>query len=241
MKKILLMVVGVCLLCSLSGCLYPDQERAENKVPYKDQMRSVQEAVQAFQKDQSVLPIKNKDMTVDVYEKYPLDFSKLAPKYMSEPPGNSFEKGGTFQYVLVNPETKPTVKLIDLIAVNRAQTLQERLKQYMQDHKYPPFKKILATGRYTLDYKKMGYKEEPYVVSPYTQRNLPFIIDDQLHVFIDYSMDLYSALKKEKKGVKAGRDIRALLVKHSFFVPARSVPYGVQKGEPVFLQQKPRK
>ncbi|MED2972742.1 hypothetical protein P4361_10965 [Fictibacillus sp. B-59209] len=234
MKKICSLTFLVCLLFSLTGCLYPDSQKSENRIPYKDQMAMVQSAVDDYHKDTSVLPIKNKDASTDVYEKYPIDFGRLIPKYMQQPPGNSFEKGGTFQYVLIDAETKPKVRLIDLVIVNKAQDLETRLKEYIRTHKYPPYQKILANGRYTLDYKKMGYKEAPYAVSPYSGKNLPFIVDNDSKVHVDYSIDLYHLLKKGQH-VKNGEDIRPLLVQDSFFVPVRSVPYTVKNGEPVFL------
>ncbi|RXY98717.1 hypothetical protein [Fictibacillus sp. S7] len=234
MKKICLIIASICMLFSLTGCLYPDQQKAENRVPYNDQIQMVQGAVNDYKKDTSVLPIKNKDASTDIYEKYPIDFGRLVPKYMQQPPGNSFEKGGTFQYVLIDAETKPKVKLIDLVIVNKAQDLELRLKEYTRTHKYPPYDKILASGRYTLDYKKMGYKEAPYAVSPYSGKNLPFFVDNDSKVHVDYSIDLYEALKKSKDN-KEGKDIRPLLTKNSYFVPVRSVPYGVKNGEPEFL------
>ena len=46
--------------------------------------------------------------------KYPIDFKRLVPQYMAEPPGNAYESGGVFQYVIVNAEKNPTVKIFDL-------------------------------------------------------------------------------------------------------------------------------
>lgn len=235
MEKIISLVIGIGLLFSLSGCLYPENQKTENRVPYKDQINTVQRAVNDYQKASSVLPINNKDRTVDIYEKYPVDFGRLVPRYMQQPPGNSFEKGGTFQYVLFDVEKNPKVKLIDLVIVNEVQDLEVRLKEYIRTHHYPPYKKILANGRYTLDYKKMGYKEPPYAVSPFTGKNLPFIIDNESKVHVDYSIDLYEALKQNKHKYKEGDDIRPLLAENSMFVPVRSVPYTVKDGEPVFL------
>src|SRR5579875_2095880 len=97
-----LRLVG-CLLAAgiflLSGCMYPEQNLAKNQIPYKDQLQAVQTAVNDYRKDNGgLLPIKTKEANTPIYEKYPIDFKKLMPKYMSEPPGNAFENGGIFQY-----------------------------------------------------------------------------------------------------------------------------------------------
>ena len=33
---------------------------------------------------------------------------------MAEPPGNAYESGGVFQYVIIDAESNPTVKIVDL-------------------------------------------------------------------------------------------------------------------------------
>ncbi|MGC4376281.1 hypothetical protein WD019_04970 [Fictibacillus sp. Mic-4] len=234
MKKLMaLCMIG--LVFTLSGCLYPNDKRAENRIPYKDQIQSVQSAVEDYHKDTSILPIKNSDQSTGIYEKYRIDFGRLIPKYMQKPPGNSYENGGTFQYVLVDAETKPKVKLIDLVTVNRVQEFDMRLKDYIRRNKYPPFEHVLGNGYFTLNYKELGLKSEPFVVSPFSGKHLPLIIDSKYNVYVDYSMDLYEALHKYKHHYKTGQDIRDILVDHSNFVPAFSVPYTVKKNEPVFL------
>ena len=61
----------------LSGCLYPQEKLAENQIPYEDQIQSVQTAVDKFQKDNGgILPIKTRDQSTPIYEKYPIDYKK---------------------------------------------------------------------------------------------------------------------------------------------------------------------
>jgi hypothetical protein len=221
----------------LSGCMYPNKQLAKNQIPYQDQIQAVQTAVNSFQKDNGgILPIKTKEANTPIYQKYPIDFKKITPKYMAEPPGNAFENGGIFQYVLIDVETKPTVKLLDLGITETIRDINLRIKA----NKYPPFKKRLAYNVYSIDYKKLGYKEPPYAVSPFTKQNLPFVITGDAEIYVDYSADLYQTLKKEKFDVKPGDDIRFILVKDSMFVPAFSLPYTVdsKKMEPIFLEKK---
>src|SRR5690606_11553457 len=95
----------------LSGCLYPQEKKVENQIPYEDQIKSVQTAVDQYKETTNgLLPIKTRDYETPIYIKYPIDFSKLAPRFIATPPGNAYESGGVFQYVLIDVETNPTVK-----------------------------------------------------------------------------------------------------------------------------------
>src|SRR3954452_6975405 len=90
----------------LTGCMYPQEELAKNQVPYQDQIQTVQTAVDAFRKDNGgILPIKTKEAETPIYQKYPIEFKKITPKYIADTPGNAYENGGVFQYVLVDVET----------------------------------------------------------------------------------------------------------------------------------------
>lgn len=237
MKLAFRWIVASMIVLLLSGCLYPDERLKQNQIPYKDQVASVQEAVNQYRKATGgLLPIKTRDMKTPIYQKYPIDFQRLIPRYMQEPPGNAFESGGIFQYVIVDAETNPTVKLLDLRMAEQIRDINLRLKMYRDSYGYPPFKKMIAKGIFTLDYKKLGYKEPPYAISPFSGKNLPFVIDYNGDVYVDYRIDLYEALKKTKHSYKPGDDIRGLLVKNSLFVPAYSLPYTIDANhEPVFL------
>jgi hypothetical protein len=221
----------------LSGCMYPNQERSQNQLPYKNQIQSVQAAVDSYQKDNGgLLPIKTTEANTPTYQKYPIDFKKLTPKYLSEPPGSAFENGGVFQYVIIDEQTNPTVKVFDL---RIAETIEE-IKMRIKANGYPPFKKRLAFNVYSLDFTKIGYEKTPYAVSPYTGHNLPFVITGDMEIYVDYSSDLFQALKKQKEIVKPGEDIRPILVSDSMFVPAYSLPYTIdpKTNEPLFLNKK---
>ena len=220
----------------LAGCMYPKENLAQNQVPYKEQIKTVQTAVDSFRKDNGgILPIKTKDATTPIYQKYPIDFKKIAPKYIAEPPGNAFESGGVFQYVLVNVETDPTVKLLDLRTAEAIRDINLRIKT----NGYPPFKKEIAKNIYSLDFKKLGYEQPPFVTSPFTNKNQSFVVNTKAEVYVDYRPDLYEAIKKNHKPLKPGEDIRSILVDDSMFVPAYSLPYTVdaKTKEPIFLEK----
>lgn len=220
----------------LTGCMYPEENLAKNQTPYKDQIQAVQTAVNEFKKDNGgILPIKTKEAETPIFQKYPIDFKKISPKYLAEPPGNAYENGGVFQYVLVDVETNPTVKLFDLRITDTIRDINLRLKA----KGYPPYKDQIAKNVFSLDYKQLGYKKDPYAVSPFTNQNLSFVITGNAEVYVDYRPDLYQALKKTGKKIKPGEDIRSLLVNDSMFVPAYSLPYTVdpKTNEPVFLEK----
>ncbi|MBU8879106.1 hypothetical protein BGM26_08925 [Bacillus sp. FJAT-29790] len=218
----------------LTGCMYPQAKLSQNQIPYNDQIQAVQSAVDQYQKDNGgLLPIKTKSQTTPIYQKYPVDFKKIVPTYMADPPGNAYESGGIFQYVLVDAETTPKVKIFDL---RIAETIRE-IKMRIKSQKYPPFKEQIAEHVFTLDYKKLGYKEEPVALSPYSGQNLPFVITGDAELYVDYRSDLFRAFQKQESNYEPGEDIRGILVEDSAFVPSYSLPYTIDSTtkEPIFL------
>ena len=105
---------------------------------------------------------------------------------MAEPPGNAFESGGVFQYVIIDAENNPTVKIFDLRIADLISEINLRIKV----QGYPPYKNKIAENIYTLDFEKLGYEEEPYIVSPYSNKHLSFVINHKAEVFVDYRYDL---------------------------------------------------
>ncbi|MEH7380800.1 hypothetical protein V7138_10000 [Bacillus sp. JJ1533] len=237
MKVTLQLLIIVFSLSMLTGCLYPKEKLTQNQIPYEDQIAAVQRAVDQFKEDSGgLLPIKNRDMETPIYQKYPIDFSRISPKYIAEPPGNAYETGGVYLYVLVDVETNPTVKLLDVRISEKISELNLRVQMYRSSNGYAPFKEQLQTNVFTLDYNKLGLKEEPFVVSPFTGKNLPLLITNNNEIVVDYRIDLFEYIGKYEHTYKTGDDIRALLVENSMFVPTNSLPYTIDdKNEPIFL------
>ena len=218
----------------LTGCMYPEEKLSQNQIAYKDQIQSVQSAVDQYREaNGGLLPIKTKGQTTPIYQKYPIDFKKIAPEYMAEPPGNAFESGGVFQYVIVDAETDPKVKIFDLRIAETIRDINLRVKA----HGFPPYKEQIAENVYTMDFKKLGFKEEPKALSPYSGQSLPYVVTGNAEVYVDYRVDLYQALENKKNKPEPGKDIRNLLVEDSDFVPAYSLPYTIEPGtnDPIFL------
>ncbi|MBM4762132.1 hypothetical protein [Bacillus sp. B15-48] len=229
------LLLSFMLMFLLTGCMYPAENLAQNKIPYQDQLDSVQNAVKKYQEDNNgILPIKTKDAETPIYQKYLVDFKKIVPSYISAVPGNAFENGGIFQYVLIDVETTPTVKLLDLRV---ADTIRD-IKMRLQVNEYPPFKGQVSKNVFTLDFSKLGFSQDPVAVSPFTGGNLPYVISGDGEIYVDYRSDLYQKLReKDNNNLKHGDDIRSILTDDSMFVPAYSLPYTVDadNGEPIFL------
>ncbi|HEX6923389.1 MAG TPA: hypothetical protein VF149_06155, partial [Bacillales bacterium] len=80
---------AILTLLFLSACGGYAGGRQVQHTVYETQIHSVQEAVDKFQKHTGVLPIKNRDMGTPIYQKYPIKFERLVPKYMSGAPDNA--------------------------------------------------------------------------------------------------------------------------------------------------------
>lgn len=239
MKKAYIIFIGILLVSLLSGCLYPKNELAKNQVPNEAQLDMVQTAVlQYVEETNGLVPIKTKSNDVDIYEKYLVDFSLLKEhQLLSEIPGTAYENGGVYQYTLVTPEEDPRVKLIDLRMTEEIRSVNVKLDIYRSKNIYPPFGEQIAPNIYKLNYEKLGYKSEPYVVSPYSNQNLPLVIDTDGKIYIDYRIDLKQALEEFDHTYETGDDIRPILEDHYPFVPAYSLPYTIENNEPVFLNK----
>ncbi len=236
MKKTSMFILLLLVVGFLSACGYPQSERAGNQIPYEDQLITVQNAVNQYRgATGGLLPIKTREMDVDQYIKYPVDFSKIVPNYTAEVPPNAFENGGIFQYVIMDVEENPTVKLVDLNAAEAIRSVNVRKNA---NGGRVPISEILADNVYKFNYKEMGFSEEPTVVSPYSGRNLPMVITGSGEVYIDYSMDIYSALQEYEGTLEEGQDIRFILYEDHAVVPAYSLPYTIdEENEPIFLTE----
>ncbi|TGB04524.1 hypothetical protein [Halobacillus salinus] len=229
----------ILILFFLSGCLYPNAELEKNQIPNQIQLETVQNAVDQFQEKQNgLLPIKTKPQDTPIFQKYQLDFSKLQQQaLMGELPGTSFENGGYYQYVIIHPETDPTVKVLDLRTTETLRSLQVKVTFYQDEHQFPPFGDQIAKGVYELDYEELGLQEEPFIDSPYSDKMLPVYLNAQGEVLIDYRKDLYAYLNEQDHQYQPGQDIRYLLTDHAPFVPGYSEEYTVENGEPIFMSE----
>lgn len=238
MKLTYLRVCSILIVMTviLSGCLYPNNELEQNQTPNEDQLELVQNTVEEYQDETNgLVPIKTKEADTPEFQKYLVDFTALKEEQLiTETPGNAYENGGKYQYVLITPEDNPRVKLIDLEITNAIRKVRVELDTYRNEHTYPPFGEQIAPGVYEINYKKLGLDSKPVVTSPYSQKKLPIIMDEEGELYVDYRTDLYEALHEHDHDYKNGDDIRYLLTDTAPFAPAYSLPYTVKDGEPVF-------
>ncbi|GAF14345.1 LOW QUALITY PROTEIN: ABC transporter periplasmic binding protein YphF [Bacillus sp. JCM 19045] len=220
------------ILLLLSGCFLPNTERAENQVPYPDQLASVQAAVDQFQQDTGVLPINTFDETTNLYQRYVVDFRQLVPSYMQSPPGTSFENGGTHQFVLVNVEEDPEVKVVDVTVMNTINRLNQRINDYRRKHDYAPIKEALDYNLFSLDYKKLGYSEEPLINSLIMIRFCRFYLRMKAISLLTTSL-IYWSNSSQGVTYEEGIDLRPQLYEESPYVPLFSVPYTYHPDEGV--------
>ena len=103
---------------------------------------------------------------------------------------------------------------------------------------YVPFNESVGENVYAVDYKAMGFKEQPTVPSPYSDTFLPIVVGGDGIFYVDYSIDLNRILKEQQPDVKVGEDIRYLLADNYPVLPAYSLPYTVnENNEPVFMKK----
>ncbi|MFC7391556.1 hypothetical protein [Scopulibacillus cellulosilyticus] len=235
MRWCLSIICSLFIVNILSGCMGQETNASQSHMAYQSQLDEVRSAVLNYRKDTGVLPILNSTQNTPIYEKYRIDFKRLVPQYMSEPPSNAYSKGGYFEYVLIHPETDPQVKVFDLTLVNKVQEIEQQIQDYRYNKGYSPLGGVITEKRYKIDFKDLGYKTPPKVISPYSGKPLSFIMDNHSHVYINYLPDIEQAYKKSKQHVREGEDLRKLLVEHSLYVPVKSVPYTVKNNRVIFL------
>lgn len=228
-----MMMIFFSMTVLLTGCMYAGEDEAQGRIPYDEHIESMQRAVDAFQTDSGgLLPIKTKEGDTDKYIKYPIEFSKIVPKYTEKIPASAYEKGGLFQYVLIDVEENPTVKVVDLRAAEMIRDLN--LRKTMNAG--TPFKDEIGQGVYEIDFKALGFKSPLTLESPYSDAHLPLVVGGDGNFYVDYSIDLNRILSEGDVTVQQGEDIRYLLDERSSVVPAYSLPYTVNDdNEPIFM------
>ncbi|GAB3791835.1 hypothetical protein [Virgibacillus kimchii] len=227
---------SIMIMFILSGCLYPESELAKNQTPNEDQLQMVQSAVEEYQEiTGGLVPIQTKPSDTPIFQKYLIDFTVLQENnILTEIPGNAFENGGVYQYTLITPDDDPQVKLIDLQVTEALRRVNVQLNNYRERNIYPPFGREIGDHIFTVDYEELGMDEPATVRSPYSNENLPIVMNVDGELFIDYRIDLQKALNDFDHDFEEGDDIRYLLAENTPFVPAYSFPYTIEDGEPVF-------
>ncbi len=232
--RIVIATVLVLMTVLLTGCLYPDENRQERQVSYLESVKRVQSAVDDFYKDQSVLPIITAGDEVPRYEKYRVDFEKLKNMgYIDEIPSTAFEKGGSGYFLIINEETEPLVKVMDINTVQQVNDVQMSVNRYKTANNGSlPAGEELYPGFLTIDLSKIDAKNVN-LTSVYSGQEVTFMMGADGTVYVDYAFDIMQAIQKEEADPKGEEDLRIYLEKASYYVPIKSVPYVWKDEQPV--------
>lgn len=240
LKRAAAAVMIVLMTSLLAGCLYPEEQKAQNQRPPKDVLINVQSVVDQYQKDTGLLPIQNSEADTPIYEKHIIDFPKLQRmNYLSDIPTVAYESGGNYYFLILNEDTDPVVKLMSIVNFQQINDVQSAVKQYADSHNgEQPAGEAAYPDFWRIDYGKLN-KKDPDIISMFSGQILSTMMDARGNVYLDYGADIMSAvngLGADAK-LKAEQDLRSLLVEGSDFVPVKSVIYRLVNGEPqAFLE-----
>lgn len=236
LRVTLAVIVMSLAVLTLSGCMYPKDRLKQNVAP-KEAIRNVQGAIDQYYEELQLLPIKNSSQSVPVYEKFLVDFDKLMSKgYISAMPAAAFEGGGHYYFLILDEDSDPKVKLMDIVTAQRINDIQSWVTAYMQEHAAVPKASAVYPGFYEIDYEAMKRKE-PTISSVFSGMPQRAILDEDGTVFTDYGIDIMQLLERNKeKTYEENIDLRTLLVDASDFVPVKAPAYKLIDGEPVAVQ-----
>lgn len=220
----------------LSGCLYPGDQGQVVTVTYTESVDRIQRALARFQEDKGILPIITAGEETPRYEKYRINLDQLKREgYLEEIPAAAFEQGGSVYFLVIDEETNPTVKLMDLNTVQKVNDVQRKVLSYKSsnggalprgtDGKTSP-------GLYPVDLTLLQ-AESLAVRSVYSGEFLPYLMDAEGQVYVDYAFDMMQAIDQAGKTPQADEDLRTWLTAHSTFAPVKSLPYRWNGSEPV--------
>ena len=166
--------------------------------------------------------------------KYKIDFPKLQVKgYMSTIPTAAFENGGNYYFLVIDEETQPRVKLLDIVSFQKVNDIQNWVRSHMQSGGELPKEEPMYPGFYQIDYKSMN-RTAPDLRSVFSGQTIGALIDDHGIVYINYGIDLMQLIQKNEGilGDDLQNLLRTLLVDASDYVPVKAPMYRLVNGEP---------
>lgn len=217
----------------LTGCMYPSDERAGSNIPPEVDIDNVQSAVDNFQENEDgILPIKTVSDSQE-YLAYQIEFTRIVPQYLNEIPTTAYENGGHFQYVILDAEEDPTVKIADLGIIDELRSLSLRING-MGEH--VELGEQVGPNVYELDLEHYNLRENPTVVSPYTGNELNVYYSGGQDFVVDYRPDLNLMIENEGLEFETGEDIRPVLYEYTPIVPIYSPEMTVdENNEAIFM------
>jgi len=232
-RTVSLLLMVILLMSVTTGCLYPE-ENSSPRVSYRESVNRIQLAVNDFQKENGVLPIITADQDTPRYEKFRVDLVKLKTMgFMDDIPSTAFEKGGSGYFLIQNEETDPTVKVMDLVTVQKVNDVQQAVDKYKRGHDDQlPNSQELYPNIYTIDLAKAGVPSIK-LSSVYSDEEIAFLTDNNGQVYVDYAFDIMQAIDKSDHKPKDEEDLREYLLNNSYYVPVKSLLYKWINGAPV--------
>lgn len=233
-KQGIKLAIVIMVVALLQGCLYPKELRKENQNSVREGIMLVQHAVDEYQRKTGLLPLITAGESVSRYEKYEVDFQELlAHDLISEIPKNAFQSGGHHRYLIVNEETKPLVRVMDLNTAQRVNDLERSIRQYKQKQGKLPLGDERYPGFYDIDEKLLNVKLRP-ILSPYSGEALSFMANEDGNVFADYASDLMKAIEQVQAAPSGEEeDLRPILVEAGMFTPVKSTGYQWEESMPI--------
>ncbi|WP_188206025.1 hypothetical protein [Alkalibacillus aidingensis] len=218
--KIVTIILSTLLL---SACLYPNEQRTENQATNEEQLNRVQDAVHEYQElHNGLLPIQTRDQETPLLIKYPVNFNLLKEEnLLGETPGNAFEQGGVYSYVIVDPEDEAIVKVADTRISQKLRSVNYEINMYRSKNGHPPYGESVGDGYFKLNEDRINMNVEPVVTSPYTNQELDIIMSRSGEAVVDYRPEVYQLLEREGIDSYEG-DLRYLLLDYYPIVPAYS-------------------
>ncbi|MBD2869647.1 hypothetical protein [Paenibacillus arenilitoris] len=233
-----LLAAAIALLSvALTGCLYPEDKLKQNRVAPKEAVRNVQAAIEQYKSETGMLPIQNSTADTPVYEKFKVDFAKLTRTgYLSDIPAAAFENGGNYYFLVIDEETSPRIKLLDIVTFQKINDIQSWVNAHVQGGGELPKGDEMYPGFHLIDYGSMN-KAEPAIRSVFSGQSIQALVDGGGVVYADYGIDIMQAVQRSgQTDFGAGLDLRTLLVDGSEFVPVKAPAYRWTGSEPQAVQ-----
>jgi len=237
MNNIRSIAVMIMLAIFVSGCMYPGTDSTTNGNTTGEYIILVENAVITYKERSGILPIFNSKEDTPVFEKYRIDFQKLIDaNVLSQIPPDAFEKGGNYYYMIIDPETEPKIKLLDLRISQAAADVQRLIDDYKLREGKLPFGNEIRPHFYTIDFEKLGMRMEQ-AKSVYSPNFLVYLMHESGKVAIDYAPEIMKLASQSGVELKADTDLRQLLVEQFQLLPVSSYPYYWENDEPVIAEQ----
>lgn len=232
-RRVGIVAVTALLLALLQGCMYPKELRKENQQSARESVLLVQSAVNEYLKDTGLLPIQNSEEDVPRYEKFRVDFEALKHSgKLSATPSSAFEAGGAGSYLIIDEETEPKVRIMDLAVAQYVNDVARAVASYTRKQGRLPSKEEAYPGFYRIDEAAVGLKASN-VRNPFSGEPLALMMDEQGRVYADYAMELMQVIEAwDTPPAEDRADLRPLLTESSCYVPLKSVPYLWNEGAP---------